>query len=88
MAISGRILGRSAKIDAEVRIAGLRELLAGLSELPVELGKGAIYAALGGAARVVKDAAIANAPVVDGNSPMVQAGYRSAGTMKDRKSVV
>lgn len=82
MAISGRILGRSAKIDAEVRIAGLRELLAGLSELPVELGKGAIYAALGGAARVVKDAAIANAPVVDGNSPMVQAGYRSAGTMK------
>jgi HK97 gp10 family phage protein len=60
----------------------LRELLAGLSELPFELGKGAIYSALGGAARVVRDAAAARAPVIDGNAPMVQAGYRGVGTMK------
>jgi HK97 gp10 family phage protein len=43
---------------------GLRELLQGLSDLPIELGKGAIYSALGGAARVVRDDAKRRAPVL------------------------
>jgi len=44
---------------AEVRIAGLKQLLAGLAQLPEQLGKGAIYAALGGAGKAVKDEAVA-----------------------------
>jgi hypothetical protein len=56
--------------------------LQGLSNLPFELGKGAIYAALGGAGRVVRDAAIARAPALDGSDPKVKAGYRKSGTLK------
>ena len=53
MSIGGRILRRSSASDTEVHIAGMRELLQGLTDLPLELGKGAIYQALGGAARIV-----------------------------------
>ena len=80
--IGGRIPGRSAATESTVHIAGLRELLQGLSELPMELGKGAIYAALGGAARVVRDKAIANAPQISASAPAVLAGRRKVGTLK------
>lgn len=82
MAIGGRVLGRSSNTDVEVKIAGMRELLQGLADLPFELGKGAIYAALGGAGRIVRDAAIARAPQLDGSDPKVKAGYRRPGTLK------
>jgi len=82
VSLNGFIPGRSSNSDTEVRIAGLRELLAGLSALPFELGKGAIYSALGGAGKIVKDAAVANAPELSSSDPMVKAGYRSPGTLK------
>jgi HK97 gp10 family phage protein len=78
MALQGTMLGRSAATNSSVHIAGLRELLAGLSALPAELGKGAIYAALGGAARVVRDDAKARAPVLKG-----AARGRKPGTVRD-----
>jgi HK97 gp10 family phage protein len=81
-AIIGKVSGRSSKTDTEVRIAGLKELLQGLQELPQELEKKAIYAALGGAARVVRDRAIDLAPEVDASHPMVQTGRRNPGTIK------
>lgn len=80
--IGGRILGRSAATDTTTHIAGMRELLQGLSALPFELGKGAIYAALGGAGAVVRKQAIANAPQISGNDPAVLAGRRKPGTLK------
>jgi len=78
MAIGGSILGRSAATNQHVQIAGLRELLQGLSDLPAELGKGAIYAALGGAGRVVRDDAKARAPVLQ-----TPTKNRNAGTVRD-----
>jgi HK97 gp10 family phage protein len=81
-AIIGKVSGRSAGTDAEVRIAGLKELLEGLQQLPQQLEKKAIYAALGGAARVVRDRAIDLAPEVDASHPMVQTGRRKPGTIK------
>lgn len=81
-AIVGRIAGRSSASDVQVRVAGLSELLDGLMGLPAELGKKAIYASLGAAARVVRDAAIAGAPVLDASDPAVLAGRRKPGTLK------
>jgi HK97 gp10 family phage protein len=80
--IIGRVMGRSAATDSTVHIAGLRELLQGLSALPFELGRNAIYAALGGAASVVRKQAIANAPQISGSDPAVLAGRRKQGTLK------
>ncbi len=80
--IIGRIMGRSAATDTTVHIAGLKELLQGLSALPFELGKGAIYTALGGAARIVRQQAIANAPQLAASDPAVLAGRRKSGTLK------
>jgi HK97 gp10 family phage protein len=78
MAITGTMLGRSAATNGTVHVAGLRELLQGLAELPAELGKGAIYAALGGAARVVRDEARARAPVLQ-----TPTRNRKPGTVRD-----
>lgn len=80
--ITGTILGRSAKTNTEVRIAGLKELLQGLSSLPFELGKGAIYSALGGAGAVVRKEAQARVPVLSANDPAVLKGYRRPETLK------
>lgn len=81
-ALMGRVAGRSSKTDVEVRVAGLKELLAGLDKLPEELSKKVIYAALGAAARIVRNRAIELAPVVDGSDLMVRAGRRKPGTIK------
>jgi HK97 gp10 family phage protein len=80
--IVGKVSGRSSGTDTEVRIAGLKELLEGLQQLPEQLEKKAIYAALGGAARLVRDKAIDLAPEADGSHPMVQTGRRKPGTIK------
>lgn len=80
--IAGTMLGRSGATNQTTMIAGMRELLAGLQELPMELGKGAIYSALGGAARIVRDQAIALAPEISGDDPAVRAGRRKPGTLK------
>lgn len=80
--LSGRILGRSSATDTETRVAGLRELLAGLMALPDELGKRVVYSALGAAAKVVKDKAVALAPELSASDPMVRAGKRKPGTLK------
>jgi HK97 gp10 family phage protein len=80
--IGGRVLGRSSATDSEVKIAGLRELLQGLSNLPFELGKGAIYSALGGAGAVVRKEAQARVPVLSSSDPAVQAGRRKPETLK------
>lgn len=61
----------------EVQIAGLKELAAGLKELPAELEKRGIYAALSGAGKVVKDAAVEAAPVLKEPVP-----HRKAGTVQ------
>ena len=82
MSIAGTILGRSSASNTEVKIAGMRELLAGLSALPFELGKGAIYSALGGAGAVVRREAQSRAPVLAGDDPAVRAGIRKPGTLK------
>lgn len=66
----------------ETRVAGLKELLAGLNALPAELGKKAIWSALTGGAKPVKDRAAAMVPVLDASSPAVQAGQRKSGTLK------
>jgi HK97 gp10 family phage protein len=80
--IGGRILGRSSASDGNVQIAGLRELLQGLSDLPFELGKGAIYSALGGAGAVVRKEAQALVPQLSGTDPAVLRGVRKPGTLK------
>lgn len=80
--IVGKVSGRSGASNTEVRIAGLKELLEGLQQLPEQLEKKAIYAALGGAARLVRDKAIDLAPEADGSHPMVQTGRRKPGTIK------
>lgn len=80
--VAGAILGRSANTNTEVRIAGLKELLQGLANLPVELGKGAIYSALGGAGAVVRKEAMARAPVLSDTDPAVLAGRRKPETLK------
>lgn len=80
--VAGTMLGRSAATNQTTHIAGLRELLQGLSALPIELGKGAIWSALGGAARIVRDDAIARAPVIDASDPAVRAGRRKVGTLR------
>lgn len=67
----------------ETRIAGMKELLRGLGELPADLAKSAIYSALGGAARIVRTEAKARAPVLDASDPAVQAGTRKPGTVRD-----
>jgi HK97 gp10 family phage protein len=81
-ALMARVAGRSSATDVETRIAGLKELLAGLQAMPQELGKKAIFAALGGAARVVRNRAIELAPQLDAGDPMVAAGRRKPGTVK------
>ena len=82
MAFYGTTLGRSSATNTTVHIAGMRELLQGLSKLPFELGKGAIYAALNGAARIVRDEAIKRAPELSPTDPMVRKGFRKPGTLK------
>jgi HK97 gp10 family phage protein len=81
-ALMGRAAGRSSATDVETRVVGLKELLAGLENLPEELAKKAIYSALGGAARIVRNRAIELAPEVDASDPMVRAGRRKPGTIK------
>jgi HK97 gp10 family phage protein len=78
MALGGTVLGRSQASNVSVHIAGMRELLAGLQQLPAELGKSAIYAALGGAGRIVRDDAKARAPVLKST-----ARGRKPGTVRD-----
>ena len=80
--IGGVVLGRSASSNSEVRIAGLKELLQGLANLPAELGKGAIYSALGGAGSVVRKEAMARVPVLSASDPAVLAGRRKPETLK------
>lgn len=80
--ISGRILGRGAGSGSTTQIAGMRELLQGLSDLPFQLGKGAIYAALGGAGAIVRKEAVALAPQLSGDAPAVLRGERKSGTLK------
>lgn len=80
--LSGVIAGRSAASNVDVKVAGLKELVAALSGLPIEIEKRAVYAALGGAARIVRDAAIANAPEISDSDPKVTAGTRKKGTIK------
>ena len=80
--ISGKLLGRSSNTNSSVQIAGMRELLQGLSDLPFELGKGAIYAALGGAGAIVRKEAQALAPQLSGADPAVLRGVRKPGTLK------
>jgi HK97 gp10 family phage protein len=82
MSVVGTVLGRGAGSNSTVHIAGLRELLQGLSALPFELGKNTIYAALGGAGAVVRKAAIARAPVLSASDPAVQRGVRKPGTLR------
>jgi len=80
--IGGRILGRSSATDTTTQVAGLKELLAGLSALPFELGKNAIYAALGGAGAVVRREAQNRVPILAQSDPAVQRGVRKPGTLK------
>ncbi len=80
--IGGVVLGRSANSNSDVRIAGLKELLQGLANLPAELGKGAIYSALGGAGAVVRKEAMARVPVLSASDPAVVAGRRKPETLK------
>lgn len=77
------IIERRGKTGSETRIAGMRELLAGLSALPFELGKNAIYGALTGAAVVVRDEARRRAPTIDESDPAVLSGRRKPGTVRD-----
>jgi HK97 gp10 family phage protein len=69
-------------MTTETRVAGLKELLAGLNALPAELGKKAIWSALTGGAKPVKDRAVALVPVLDQSHPLVRAGQRKPGTLK------
>jgi HK97 gp10 family phage protein len=80
--IGGRILGHSSATDTTTHIAGMKELLAGLSALPFEMGKNAIYAALGGAGAVVRKEAQNRVPVLSQSDPAVQRGVRKPGTLK------
>jgi HK97 gp10 family phage protein len=80
--IQGTMLGRSSATNSTTQIAGLKELLAGLSALPFELGKNAIYAALGGAASVVRKEAQNRVPILSQSDPAVQRGVRKPGTLK------
>lgn len=81
-ALSGVVAGRSGASNVEVRIAGLKELLTALTAMPLEMEKKAVYAALGGAARIVRDAAIAGAPEIDDADHKVANGTRKKGTIK------
>jgi len=69
-------------MTTETRVAGVKELLAGLAALPEELGKKAIWSALTGAAKPVKDRAATLVPVLDASDPAVRAGHRKPGTLK------
>ena len=80
--LAGVIAGRSSASNTEVKIAGLKELVAALNQMPAEIERKAVYAALGGAARIVRDAAIANAPEISDSDPKVTAGTRKKGTIK------
>jgi len=63
---------------AETRIAGMGALLKALQEMPAELGKKAVWSALGGAGVEVKKAAMARAPV------LAQSTWnRKPGTVRD-----
>lgn len=81
-ALLGRIAGRSGATDVEVRIAGLKELLRGLGQLPDALAQRVIYAALGAAARIVRNRAIELAPELSSSHPAVRRGVRKPGTLK------
>lgn len=74
--IGGRILGRSANTD--VQIAGMAQLKKALEELPLEVGKKAVWSALGGAGAEVKKEAQKLAPVL-----AVATNTRKPGTVRD-----
>jgi HK97 gp10 family phage protein len=80
--LSGLVAGRSSATNTTVAIAGLKELLKGLAALPDELAKGPIYAALRGAGNIVRQEAIARAPVLNDNDPMALSGRRKPGTIR------
>lgn len=78
----GIVRGRSAKTDT--RVAGLKELLEGLMELPDALGNKTVLGAMRAAGNVVKKEAVGNAPMADASHPMVRTGWRKSGTIQKR----
>ena len=75
-----------ANYSETVKIVGLDATLAALKRLPSVLGKGPVRGALYAASKVMKDAAIENAPVNKKNIPTRGLLKRSIYTYYDRKS--
>lgn len=69
--------------DIQVRITGLEEAKAILRELPAKLKRRAIRNALASGARIVRDAARQQAPVINAAEPAVLKGIRKPGTVRD-----
>ena len=63
-------------------ITGLTEAIATLKALPDKLRKRALRNALAAGARLVRDAAKAEAPVLSANDPAVRKGWRKPGTLR------
>jgi HK97 gp10 family phage protein len=64
-------------------IDGLQECIAILKGLPARLRKRALRNALAAGARIVRDDARKNAPVINPADPMVQKGYRKQRTLRN-----
>lgn len=69
-------------MDAEVKLTGFDELAKKLREIPLALRKRVLRNALAAGARVVRDQAKRNAPVLQLNGSL-KAPYRKPGTVRD-----
>lgn len=75
-----------ASYSESVKLVGLDQTLAALKRLPSVLGKGPVRGALYAASKLMKDAAIDNAPVNKKNIPTRGLLRRSVYVYYDRKS--
>lgn len=66
-----------------VQIAGLAELRSALADLGKDLGEKVVWSSLRAGAVIVQKRAKALAPVIDASHPMVKAGWRKPGTVRD-----
>lgn len=66
----------------EIKVEGLDELKRALRDLPLNLRKRALRDALAAGARIVRDRARRETPVLSGSDPAVQKGYRRPGTLR------
>jgi HK97 gp10 family phage protein len=69
--------------DSGVTLTGLEEAIAALKARPDKLRKRALKNALSAGARLVRDEARKNAPVIGSGDPMVQKGYRKPKTLRN-----